>query len=1048
MILQRASAGSGKTFKLAKTYIRLFIARREEGDTLFRLLPKRELRESHARILGVTFTNKATNEMKDRIVSKLAALAATHPEPGCEPAGWKPPDYLLDFTGENPKAHPVDDVIYRADDTPATRQDISLTCQAALRALLNDYGHFNISTIDTFFQGVLRTFAYELRLNDNYHVELNDDYLARVGLDQTLSMVNNTAGNDEELETAAYVTSWAKATISECLSRGEDWNMFNKSASSEIYSRLYSLARCMNRENFKMKVALLDDYFTDISRFTRFLTGCISASRTVHTLFAEVKDAKRRLMEAVEAMGPAEYNGMSGAWAMIDGLKPYSPLSRSKLGAKLLRVFDSDPDLPASPGFLKKSHPGYADPEILTLFSRLGTALYRWNRERDYRTTVLSRLHYLGMLHYIRRSTELFRSDNNIIPLSETNDILRRIINRDDTPFIYERIGTRLHHYLLDEFQDTSTMQWENLRPLLQQSTDQGDECLIIGDAKQSIYRFRNAEPDIINRRVAAAIPLTRVLPDPHASAEQCAEVNTNWRSADLVVRTNNSIFTLLPRLLDSTASPYLTPLYAGAAQTVKKIDLPGYVNISFRKPLGAEWADEGVKVAATDYYSNLGPLISSIIARGYHPADIAILVDFNSDGAAAIASLLAYNQQCSRADDTFTPIEILSEESLRVSDSAAVKVILAVLQVIARGFRLPDVSKATAEPAGEGVESEELPENSSKQVKQYELAQFVANFHCYLAEHPGEPLDSVLRRELDDMLPPERIWRMLSQMQATTLPAIVEAVAAAFTTTLGSEQAAYIAAFQDAVLEYCENYPADVASFLAWWEENVDSCSIAAPEGIDAVKVMTIHKSKGLEFPVVIIPKAMWNPYPSAKDCSRALIWTDHTPRGLGKLDPADIPAVMPITPSLDMAEEDSPFHTPFEEFARERVVDQLNKTYVAFTRAVSELHVFAPIHSTPRTASVLYIGDYINSAASVMAEQLPASPDAPLLLAPGEFNYVSGEYFVAGAPTEKSMSAPGGEHAQTADDTGVNADVILIDTYARPGAPARMHTAPEEQT
>lgn len=153
MILQRASAGSGKTFKLAKTYIRLFISHRDEESGRYILLPPAGLRESHSHILGVTFTNKATNEMKERIVSKLAALGADHPEPGMEPDGWRAPDYLLDFTGERPGLSEEDDILFTAGGERASRADITRACRTALRVLLNDYGHFNISTIDTFFQG-------------------------------------------------------------------------------------------------------------------------------------------------------------------------------------------------------------------------------------------------------------------------------------------------------------------------------------------------------------------------------------------------------------------------------------------------------------------------------------------------------------------------------------------------------------------------------------------------------------------------------------------------------------------------------------------------------------------------------------------------------------------------------------------------------------------------------------------------------------------------------------------------------------------------------
>lgn len=296
--------------------------------------------------------------------------------------------------------------------------------------------------------------------------------------------------------------------------------MFNKSSGAGVYADLLDLAKKMNKESFKLKAALLDDYFSDISRFDRFYDACREAAGGVKTLFEKAAGSFNLLNKAVEEAAGGEasacWNGMKGAWEHIRSLRPYSKLSPSKLGTKLGAYYCAEPpefDGSGRKHFLKKECKWRDDERITGLFRELGRTLFLWQSERAYRDTVLSRLHYMGLLHFIRRNSELFRNDNNLIPLSATNEILRRIISRDDTPFIYERIGTRLNHYLLDEFQDTSVMQWANLRPLLEQSTDTGQECLIIGDAKQSIYRFRNAEPDIINNRVAAALPSTRILP-------------------------------------------------------------------------------------------------------------------------------------------------------------------------------------------------------------------------------------------------------------------------------------------------------------------------------------------------------------------------------------------------------------------------------------------------------------------------------------------------------------------------------------------------------
>ena len=229
----------------------------------------------------------------------------------------------------------------------------------------------------------------------------------------------------------------------------------------------------------------------------------------------------------------------------------------------------------------------------------------------------MSRLHYMGVMHDIRRNIEKFRTDNNVIPLSETNEILRGIIGEDDNAFIYERIGTQLHHYLLDEFQDTSVMQWENLRPLLLESEAYGYDNLIIGDSKQSIYRFRNAEPELINSHVENEIPDTRVLPDslPKGSS-QYARVNTNWRSSRHTVEFNNTVFSAMAASLQ-TQTPDLAKLYENVIQDLGNPDMPGFVRISF--PTSGR--------GAYNCFAGLGAQIDELRSRGYRLGDIAVLV-------------------------------------------------------------------------------------------------------------------------------------------------------------------------------------------------------------------------------------------------------------------------------------------------------------------------------------------------------------------------------------------------------------------------------------
>lgn len=916
MLLQRASAGSGKTFKLAKTYIRLFISAREEGTEFYRLLTPVEVRECHGHILGVTFTNKATNEMKQRIVDKLAALSRPVPAEGMEPEGYRFPDYMLEFTGEKPGADPVEDILYVSRGIRATRREVTETCRAALRSLLNDYGNFNISTIDSFFQGVLRTLAYELHLNDAYHVELNDEYLAQVGVDGALGSVKDSHEADGA---SRYMSDWLRALMERRLRHGEAWDAFSKRGGSGIYGELLAMAGKMSREDFKRNMAGMEEYFDEPDRFMRFWRGCLRASERVTELHRAAVEAARRFRQETS---PESWN--SGVATGLESILGSGPYAVPATGVKFERGASDWPlpltgrDKPFKKGSFE-AEDGYAQ----DLFRNVCDTLHEWQRERAYRTTVLSRLHYMGALHFINANIDAFREENNVIPLSATNDILHRIIDGDEVPFIYERTGVRLRHFLLDEFQDTSAMQWSNLRPLLEQSEACGHENLIIGDAKQSIYRFRNADPELITRRVEEDFPQTRVAPDPALAGTPAYEaVNTNWRSSRHVVSFNNSLFSELAHVLDNDRPGVFTELYANVVQRVSHGEQGGYVHVDFESKEG---------------FSGLGPLIDSLRGRGWRLSDIAVLTDTRGDGQKAIGHIISHNREMSASDPAYTPIEFISEESLLVGESAAVKVILAVMALIARDFIVPKEADETEEG-----------ERKSGRLRRRELERLVANYNIGVWRGDIGCVADVA--EAEAVVSHEEIEALYRRLGAVTLPALVEGIASAFLTEgMQQTQAAYICAFQDAVLQYCETYPADPGSFLGWWEENGGRLSIAAPEGTEAVQVMTVHKSKGLEFGVVIVPCADWPVGPAKEE--REVMWVEHVPEGLTAEEAADAPAKIPVTPDgKTMTDPASPFHEAYMRFREECRTDQLNKTYVAFTRAVRELYVTAPVSQAER--------------------------------------------------------------------------------------------------
>ncbi len=475
--LQRASAGSGKTYTLAKKFIQYLIAVKDGGK--WRLRKPREITDGLPRILAITFTNKATNEMKQRIVEKLADLARADGSEPLSAAETAKIAYLNDFTKE----------------FNTTTTAVGRTAREALSILLNDYSDFKVSTIDSFFQTILRTFAYESNLNDSYQVEIDSDFLAAAAVDSTIDDIYN---NPEQNPRASF---WMGEMIKEQADAGSTaWNVFQKNTRDDsIYSRLKKAIMRLEDENFKEIRDRLDDYFnTDdgsdplIKAFTLCrekietpmrdaLEQAKENASLLRRQFAEcgldvASDGNSRLAGHLEKLGNIRYNQTAKT-------RPFAPL---KIGPKV--------------SILAK---GVSHPRLDEL-TATATALYEgystWLEMREsapwkHWAVYSPLIPLLGLLGEARIKIRNLLENNNSIQLGETNAMLRSIIGDDDAPFVYERIGTRINHYLIDEFQDTSRLQWDNMVALLRESESRGEDNLIIGDAKQSIYRFRNADP-------------------------------------------------------------------------------------------------------------------------------------------------------------------------------------------------------------------------------------------------------------------------------------------------------------------------------------------------------------------------------------------------------------------------------------------------------------------------------------------------------------------------------------------------------------------------
>ena len=896
--LQRASAGSGKTYTLTKIYIRNFLAKKVNNR--YRLRTEPEMRAVHGRILAITFTNKATNEMKQRIVTALANLAGLYSQDD------EKIDYLSDFI----------------EEFSATKEQVQQAALLGLNILLHGYSDFQISTIDAFFQSILRTLAVETDRNESYQIELDDKYLSQVGVDMTLSEVNDNTGRKK-----SYAKFWIQSLILDMLRDGEGWNPFKKSKNG-LYAELVNFTNLFHSEVFKENVeAELMEYLTSDVDYMKVYSKLKKSHKDCHEEYKEAySESRTAILEMLKNEG-CDFNSLNsknygGLWRrQSDSDFSDVPIGKVKFGfgksiMSLEGVDEEDVVV------LLKDYKEKADAlqGLAYMLCEHRDLMLEWEILDRFWSATNGKLYYLGLIKSIKENIRQFREENNMIPLSETNRILQGIINEDDAPFIYERVGTYINYYLIDEFQDTSRLQWSNLCPLVSESLSHEEDYdnLIIGDVKQSIYRFRNAEPMLIQNDVPERF-------DCEIRGESVDE-NTNWRSNREIVKFNNSFFHRIAHTLDcergadksDSTRLKISSLYSNAIQKIKNIDKPGYVEVNF---MGHN----------ANVYDEMGDLVHRLLDKGYAQKDIAFLVSNGDHGVALIDALMAYNADEKNAGKT--PISVISEESLKISSSSAVKLVVAVLQLIVKGN------------AKKGVKTDD------RRNSKVEMDEFISSYNYIYCNNPDLSATEIIERYFSDESN-IKVSDILKEVHTVALPALVEnIIIKVVPEKLRQSDVAFLAAFQDEVLEYCQMYPADIASFVRWWNDTgAKKSSISSPEDTDAVQIMTIHKSKGLEFKCVIIPYADW----SLDVTKPSTIWV--RPKLPNDVEISGMPPYLPI--GMNNALKDTLYNDDYEQEFDRIVVDQLNKTYVAFTRAVNELYIYA--QSTKKAESTL-IGDYL---------------------------------------------------------------------------------------
>lgn len=890
--LKRASAGSGKTYELAKTYIMDLLTVKLPGKKRV-LRPEDSLQEALGGIMAVTFTVKATGEMKQRIVEKLAALTRAD---SVAPDKIKKVDYLEDLLKVCP-----------------SREEIARISRKALSTLLLHFSDFRVQTIDSFFQSILHTFTYEASLDENFNMEIDSDYITSVGFDTALDALSEAYTKHRTGRETLY---WIRQLIDRKKGTNQ-WNVFNRNDSDKtLYNQLKNEAKGLDKEDFQRKKEELMAYFDGPGQnFSALVQRLDTLNYSPYkTLYEARRIAAEELLEELTRahLSPKDLcYGSSNSNNLMLSLREFSPENLNTLNVRQLKA---EREFSLSTDGKKKLKANIkVCPDVnATAVHDIDSAFTAWKAATDSLNDAIAQNsvaletwkaykdifpNMMIVLEIARKKRE-FLEATNTLELSETTHILSRIIGDDETPFVYERMGSRLNHFLIDEFQDTSQMQWTNLRPLLLESEGRGNDNLIIGDAKQSIYRFRNADYRLITEKVEKEFAHSGVVPYTGDTRPSDPErENTNYRSKRNIVEFNNYVFSNIISLQatdkDGATAPVFSPriqrIYRDSRQALPLNDrgeLPpeiGYVEIRFTEPLSKEeeklYDKVGHESLGEPGYRELPEKIQQLVGRGYRYRDIGILVKTHTEGQVVIKTISQYNDEHPQSQ-----ITVISEENLLVGSSLSVKLAIHALEMAAEGLR------------------------------------------------HGVPENPVLREPVAE----EELYELLNSLQSLALPSVVEAVLERFVSPKQRDaDAPFIAAFQDAVIDYTASHTSDIGSFLKWWERKGKSLTINSSEETEGVRLLTIHKAKGLEYKCVIIPNGNFKFEPSKQQ--KEWKWVEPSPVVAGS---ADLPPFIPVATSQDLLLTD---HADVcLTYCEEVALDELNKMYVGFTRAVDELYVY----------------------------------------------------------------------------------------------------------
>jgi len=814
-----ASAGSGKTYTLTKEYIKILL--------------KSPSYDNYRRILAITFTNKAVEEMKSRIVQSLIA-----------------------FTEDN--FSPQTDAFIKeiSVETGISIPEIKEKAQKIVKTIIHNYAAFDISTIDKFTHRIIRTFTHDLNLPANFDVTLETDTLLRNAIDTVIAK----AGEEEEITNVLVTFAKSKAD--------EDKNW-------DVTLDLYAVC----------KLLLVEEHFFHLNQLQ---DKSIQDFKQINTKIQEkIKRHKQQIKELTESILEDFFKN-----DLTD-----KDFSRGTFFRHIQNIHVNEHKQDEYNYVTEKSIEAPKNSKKQDVIERMKStwvqkldSIYDLSHKIDLYELVAFNLVPLSLINSVYQEYKKLQTEQNVLSISDFNTIIHNQIKDQPAPFIYERLGEKYRHYFIDEFQDTSEMQWQNFIPLIDNALASEDldgtkgSLMIVGDPKQSIYRWRGGKAEQFIELSNQKNPFSN-------DAKEVKNLETNYRSYDQIIRFNNDFFETIANEFTNEAYKNLYITTAAQQTTQKK---GGLVSIQFledNEP-SEESSDDTLTEKDKKYLNKTLKTIEKVIQQGFTYQDIVLLTRKIKHGVMLANYLIEKN------------VPILSSETLLIQNASEVKFIINFLVFLNNSFNQEALVNWLYYVALKTVAKDEIHQflALTKDLKESDL-------ECFLAQKG-----------------------YTFSFEGTRKKSLYEAVETIIAIFLPEKTtSSYVQYFLDLVLERDLKYQSSVTDFLEYWDRIGFKQSIPSPEGVEAIRIMTIHKSKGLEFPVVI--------YPFADDSLKPI-----DPKVWIPLDETDIGIAQSLVEKNKKLEQiNTQTKTVYDTKTQEELLDSVNVLYVALTRAKEQLHVIS---------------------------------------------------------------------------------------------------------